>query len=50
MIGVNLLGAICLGVGLLVSIPTTWLAAASVYRRLQGTAVPKAPAEPLVAK
>lgn len=50
MIGVNLLGAICLGVGLLVSIPTTWLAAASVYRRLQSAAVPKAPAEPLVAK
>jgi uncharacterized membrane protein len=50
MLGVNLLGAVCLGVGLLVSIPTTWLAAASVYRRLQSTAVPKTAAEPPVAK
>lgn len=45
MLGVNLLGAACLGVGLLVSIPLTWLAAASVYRRLQSTAVPQTSTE-----
>lgn len=35
MLGVNLLGALAFGVGLLVTIPTTWIAAASVYRKLQ---------------
>jgi len=35
---VNLLGAIALGVGLLVTIPTTSIAAAYVFRRLQGRA------------
>jgi uncharacterized membrane protein len=33
--GVNLLGAMALGVGLLVTVPTTCLAAAFVFRRLQ---------------
>lgn len=31
---VNLLGALALGLGLLVAIPTTWLATANVYRKL----------------
>jgi uncharacterized membrane protein len=35
MIGVNLLGAIALGVGLLVTVPTTYIAEAYVLRRLQ---------------
>jgi uncharacterized membrane protein len=35
LIGVNLLGALALGIGLLVTIPTTTLAAAFVYRRLE---------------
>jgi len=35
---VNLLGLLCLGVGLLVTIPMTWVATAHVYRQL----VPKA--------
>lgn len=35
MIGVNLLGAIALGIGLLVTVPTTIIAAAYVLRRLQ---------------
>jgi uncharacterized membrane protein len=38
LIGVNLLGALALGVGLLVTIPTTYLAAAYVYRRLEAHA------------
>lgn len=36
LVGVNLLGALALGVGLLISIPTTMIAAAYVYRRLEG--------------
>ena len=36
MFGVNLLGAIALGIGLLVTIPTTYIASAYVLRRLQG--------------
>lgn len=31
---VNILGALALGVGLLISVPTTWLASAWVYRKL----------------
>ncbi|MEO0108631.1 MAG: DUF975 family protein [candidate division WOR-3 bacterium] len=46
LLGINLLGAICLGIGMLVSLPVTWLAQALVYRRLQATAVPAAPIEP----
>jgi uncharacterized membrane protein len=44
MLGINLLGAICLGVGVLVTIPLTWLAFGYVYRRLQATAAPTIPA------
>jgi uncharacterized membrane protein len=33
-VGINLLGALALGIGLLVTIPTTAIAAAHVYRRL----------------
>jgi uncharacterized membrane protein len=35
MIGVNILGALALGVGLLISVPTTWIASAFVFRKLQ---------------
>jgi uncharacterized membrane protein len=35
LIGVNLVGALALGVGLLVTIPTSFIAAAYVFRRLQ---------------
>jgi uncharacterized membrane protein len=35
LMGVNLVGAMALGVGLLVTLPTTWLAAAYVYRKLE---------------
>jgi len=35
LLGVNLLGCLCLGVGLFVTIPITYLAAAHVYRHLQ---------------
>lgn len=42
--GVNLLGAMALGVGLLVTVPTTCLAAAFVFRRLQIRAA--APVQP----
>lgn len=52
MFGVNLVGALALGVGLLVTIPTTLIAAAYVLRRLQVRAevraqpAPQAPAIP----
>jgi hypothetical protein len=45
IIGINLLGAICLGVGLLVSQPTAMLAMGYVYRKLQRAIV----AEPVIA-
>lgn len=35
-VGVNLLGVLALGVGLLVTVPFTWLATADVYRQLKG--------------
>lgn len=38
MAGVNLLGALALGVGLLVTVPTTWIASAFVFRKLQAGA------------
>lgn len=38
LVGVNLLGALALGVGLLVTVPTSALAAAHVFRRLQAHA------------
>ena len=38
MIAVNLLGALALGVGLFISVPTTWLACAFVFRKLQAGA------------
>lgn len=44
--GINLLGALCFGIGLLVTIPVTWLASAFVYRRLQGN--PAESLEPLI--
>jgi uncharacterized membrane protein len=34
IVGINILGAIALGIGLLITIPTTAIAAAHVYRRL----------------
>jgi uncharacterized membrane protein len=46
MIGINILGALCLGIGVLVSLPLSWLAAAVVYRRLQGTMAAPVPAQP----
>jgi uncharacterized membrane protein len=39
VIGVNLLGTLAFGIGLLVTIPTTTLAAAYVFRRLQARAM-----------
>lgn len=36
--GVNLLGALALGFGLLITVPTTWIAAAFVFRKLQAGA------------
>jgi uncharacterized membrane protein len=38
MFGVNLLGAIALGIGLIVTVPTTFIAAAHVLRTLQARA------------
>ena len=38
MIGINLLGVLALGVGLLVTLPVTWLASAFVYRKLESSA------------
>ena len=40
--GVNLLGALALGVGLLVTVPTTFIASAYVFRRLQARAAERA--------
>lgn len=51
LIGVNLLGALCLGVGLLVTMPLTWLAGAYVYRKLSkepGAVMPEPGAEPMI--
>lgn len=45
-LGVNLVGAIAIGVGLLVTIPTTLVAAAYVFRRLQARAVARAQSAP----
>jgi hypothetical protein len=44
-IGVNVLGALALGVGLLVTIPTTVIATAHVFRRLEAL-TPHVPAPP----
>ena len=33
--GINILGMLALGIGLIVTIPLSWLATAYVYRRLQ---------------
>ena len=41
LVGLNLLGAVCLGVGLLVTVPISGLALASIYRELK----PKAAAQ-----
>ena len=40
LVGLNLLGAICLGVGLLVTLPMSGLALAHIYRELKPAAVP----------
>ena len=51
-LGVNLLGALALGLGLLVTVPTTFIAAGHVYRRLlsraASTAHPAPPRTPFV--
>lgn len=39
LIGVNLLGALALVIGLFASVPTTWMAWTWTYRRLQGQTV-----------
>jgi uncharacterized membrane protein len=46
LVGLNLLGAVCLGVGLLVTVPMSGLAMSFVYRDLK----PKAAAAPVVAR
>ncbi len=43
---VNFLGALAFGVGLLVTIPTSFIAAAYVFRRLQARAAARPPATP----
>jgi uncharacterized membrane protein len=44
MFGVILLGAICLGVGIFVSMPVVWLASVFMYRRLSEAPQPTSPA------
>jgi uncharacterized membrane protein len=44
LIGINILGALCLGVGLLVTSPLTSLAIVHAYRQLSGSAMPVASA------
>jgi len=41
--GVNIIGALALGVGLFVTLPTTFIAAAYIFRRLQARASQAAP-------
>lgn len=41
LLGVNILGAIALGVGLFITVPTTFIAAAYVFRRLQARVAQK---------
>lgn len=48
-LGINLLGAIALGVGLFVTVPTTFLAAAYVFRRLQARAAQRVQPAPQAA-
>jgi uncharacterized membrane protein len=54
VLGINLLGALCLGIGLLVTMPTTTLAMGFVFRRLQGAVAQPAnpnlppPQDPLI--
>lgn len=44
LLGINLLGAIAFGVGLLVSVPTTMIAAAHVYKQVRNRIpIPQAP-------
>lgn len=48
MLGVNLLGALALGIGTVVTVPITMLAAVYVFRRMQGrTEVVTSPSQPL---
>jgi len=46
MLGVNLLGCLALLVGLFFTVPTTLVALAHVYRRLEAHAMPASPAAP----
>lgn len=46
LLGINILGAMALGIGLLATVPTSYLAAAYVFRRLQARAAERAPAAP----
>jgi uncharacterized membrane protein len=46
LVGLNLLGAVCLGVGLLVTIPISGLALAFVYRELKPKAAAVVPVAP----
>jgi len=49
LIGINLLGLVALVVGLLVSIPVTWLAIAHAYRTLQSLPRPLTESQPMQA-
>jgi len=46
LVGLNLLGAVCLGVGLLVTVPMSGLAMAHVYRTLKPKAAVASPPGP----
>lgn len=48
LLGVNILGAIALGVGLFVTVPTTFIAAAYAFRKLQARATQKVQPAPQV--
>jgi uncharacterized membrane protein len=48
LLGVNLLGALALGVGLFVTVPMTYLAAAYVFRRLQARAAQRVQPTPQI--
>lgn len=48
LIGLNILGALALGVGLFVTVPTTFIAAAYVFRRLQARAAQKVQPAPQI--
>ncbi|MDD5527802.1 MAG: DUF975 family protein [Patescibacteria group bacterium] len=46
-VGINILGALCLGIGLFFTIPLTWVAEVFIYRKLTSQMEPITPVTPI---